>query len=99
MNKAETYVPDFVFPPGGTLRELLEERSMSRSELAERMGQPRKVIDDIIGGEASVTAEIALQLEATLGVPAAVWNDLQTARDVFSQRNLGDRKVPCAPHR
>lgn len=31
------YEPDLVFPPGETLREVLEERSMSQAEVAARM--------------------------------------------------------------
>ncbi len=44
MAKQETYPyePDFVTPQGDTLLELLEERSMTQSELARRMGRLNK---------------------------------------------------------
>jgi plasmid maintenance system antidote protein VapI len=38
------YALDFISPPGETLAEILEERNMSQSELAQRMGRPKKTI-------------------------------------------------------
>lgn len=67
------YAPDTVSPPGETLAEVLELRGMSQSELAERMGRPKKTVNEIVQGKASITAETALQLEKVLGIPAAFW--------------------------
>jgi HTH-type transcriptional regulator/antitoxin HigA len=69
------YLPDFVSPPGETLMEMLEERGMSQSELAERTGRPKKTINEIIKGKATITPATALQLERVLGAPASFWND------------------------
>ena len=68
------YLPDTVSAPGETLRDLLEEMSLSQAELATRMGRPKKTISEIINGKASITTETALQLEMVLGVPADFWN-------------------------
>ncbi len=54
---------------------MLEERGMSQAELAERTGRPKKTINEIIKGKATITQATALQLERVLGVPAAFWND------------------------
>ncbi len=67
------YFPDFVSPPGETLEELLEMRSMTQAELAERTGRPKKTINEIVKGKTAITAETALQFELVLGVPAAFW--------------------------
>ncbi len=67
------YKPTSVSPPGDTLRELLEEKNMSQAELAERMGRPRKTINEIIQGKTVITSETALQLEHVLGSPASFW--------------------------
>lgn len=67
------YVPDTVSAPGETLAEVIESRGMSQSELAERMGRPKKTINEIVQGKAAITAETALQLEKVLGIPAAFW--------------------------
>ena len=67
------YMPDVVSPPGETLLEMLEERGMSQSELAERTGRPIKTISEIINGKTAITTETALQFEKVLGVPARFW--------------------------
>lgn len=68
------YAPTAVSPPGETLRELLEERGITQTELAERTGRTRKTINEILSGKAQLTHETALQLELVLGVPASFWN-------------------------
>ncbi|MBS2028787.1 MAG: HigA family addiction module antidote protein [Deltaproteobacteria bacterium] len=67
------YAPEEVSPPGDTLAETLEAKGMSQAELAERTGRPKKTINEIINGKASITSETALQLERVLGVPARFW--------------------------
>jgi HTH-type transcriptional regulator/antitoxin HigA len=67
------YSPDVVSPPGETLKESLEALCMSQAELAERMGRPKKTINEIIKGKAALTPETALQLERVLGIPAGFW--------------------------
>jgi HTH-type transcriptional regulator/antitoxin HigA len=67
------YNPDFVSPPGETLQETLEMRGLSQADLAERTGRPKKTINEIIQGKASITPETAMQLELVLGVPANFW--------------------------
>jgi addiction module HigA family antidote len=69
------YLPDVVSPPGETLLEMLEERGMSQAELAERTGRPKKTINEIIKGKATITPATALQLERVLGAPASFWNE------------------------
>ncbi|MBD2774380.1 HigA family addiction module antitoxin [Iningainema tapete] len=69
------YKPDYVSPPGETLQEVLEERGMSQAELAERMGRPKKTINEIINAKAAITPETALQLERVLSIPASFWNN------------------------
>jgi HTH-type transcriptional regulator/antitoxin HigA len=68
------YSPSEVSLPGETLREVLEERQISQSELAKRMGRPKKTISEIINGKAAITPATALQLELVLGITARFWN-------------------------
>jgi addiction module HigA family antidote len=71
------YVPDVTSPPGETLAEILADRGMSQAELAERMGRPKKTINEILGAKAELTSETALQLERVLGIPASFWSNLE----------------------
>lgn len=67
------FTPDFISPPGETIQDLLDEKSMSQAELAERMGRPVKTVNEIIKGKAGITPETSLQLERVLGVPSSFW--------------------------
>ncbi|HSL84614.1 MAG TPA: HigA family addiction module antitoxin [Thermoanaerobaculia bacterium] len=71
------YKPESVSLPGETLQEVLDERQITQAELAERMGRPKKTINEIVQGKAALTPETALQLERVLGVPAGFWNNLE----------------------
>jgi len=93
------YCPDEVSPPGETLLEVLEERGMTQADLAERTGQPRKTINEIIKGKAAITPETALQLEKALGVPASFWNARETRfREFLADRNKNERFEPSVTH-
>ena len=72
------YSPDVVSLPGETLAELLAERGLSQAELAERMGRPKKTVNEIIKGKTPITPETALQLERVLSVRASFWNNLES---------------------
>ena len=67
------YLPDEVSLPGETLQEVLSERGMSQSDLANRMGRPLKTINEIVKGKAAITPETAIQLEHVLDIPASFW--------------------------
>lgn len=82
-----------VSPPGETLREMLEERSMSQADLARRMGRPLKTINEIINGKAAITSDTAVELEVVLGVSADFW----TARE-SRYRNAVARSEQAARH-
>jgi addiction module HigA family antidote len=79
---------DWAVAPGELLVEALEERGMSQSELARRMGRPTKTINEIANGKAAITPETAIQLEFALGITAAFWNRLeaQYREDLARQR-------------
>lgn len=76
-NKNDKYCPDIAIPPGDTLLEVIEAMGMTQVELAERMGRPKKTINEIIKGKCAITPETALQLERVLNVPAKFWNNLE----------------------
>lgn len=85
-DRRNEYVPDVVSPPGETLADALEERGMTQADLADRTGRPRKTINEIVKGKASITADTALQLESVLGIPASFWTNRQRAYDEYLAR-------------
>lgn len=62
-----------ISPPGDTLAEILDMKSISQAELALRMGRPLKTINEIIKGKSAITPETAIQLERVLGTEADFW--------------------------
>jgi addiction module HigA family antidote len=83
------YLPRRVSPPGGTLLDLLEERTMAQRELAERTGLTPKTINEIVKAKAPITPDTALKLERALGVPAEFW----LAREQLYQEWLARRRA------
>jgi len=63
----------YISPPGDTLLETLEALGVPQSEVARRMNCPVKTINEIIRGKMPITAEIALQLEQIVHIPASFW--------------------------
>lgn len=100
------YLPERMLPPGETLSEVLEERGMTQAELALRTGLSTKHVNQIVKGQAAVSAETAVLLERATGVSAAVWLNLESLYQVDrslqgeAERMTGDfewlKKVPTA---
>ncbi|MEM6792338.1 MAG: helix-turn-helix domain-containing protein [Acidobacteriota bacterium] len=71
---AETaFDPDWLSPPGGTIEDLLEERSWTQTALAERLGFTTKHINGLIHGRVAITAPMAQRLSRVLGSTASFW--------------------------
>jgi addiction module HigA family antidote len=87
------YLPTVVTPPGETLRDILEERGISQSALAARMGRPKKTMSEIINAKAAITPETALQLELVLGVPASFWNARERDYRAYLAREEQERSL------
>lgn len=69
--------------PGEILRkEFLEPLAMTQQQLADHIGCDVKVINRIVNGRTSVTAEMALKLGATFRTTAEFWLNAQRAVDL-----------------
>lgn len=84
---------DWTVAPGEILVEALDERGMSQSELARRMGRPTKTINEIANGKAAITPDTALQLELTLGISAAFWNNLEGSYRAHLARERAEEEL------
>lgn len=72
-NAEDTFSPDWRSPPGDSLGDLLGERGMTQTELAERLGVSLKHVNRTIKGAAPISPELALGLEKVFGAPARFW--------------------------
>ncbi|MBA2693212.1 MAG: HigA family addiction module antidote protein [Rubrobacter sp.] len=75
-----------VFPPvhPGRVIELewLEPLGLSVYELAKAAGVPKQRMYSLVRGERGISADTALRLYRTLGMPPAFWMGLQTDYDL-----------------
>lgn len=67
-----------VFPPGEFLRDELEARGWTQTELAEIIGRPVRLINEIIAGKKAITPETAIQLGDSLGTGPELWMNLES---------------------
>jgi len=70
MIQSENFI---AIPPGVTIREQLENRSMNQKEFAQRMNMSEKHISNLINGKVELTHDVALRLESVLGISAQFW--------------------------
>jgi len=70
--------------PGEILREeFLAPLGMTQKELADHLGCDVKVINRLVNGRTSVSAEMALKLGATFRTSPEFWLNAQKAVDLF----------------
>jgi len=81
-------VPVQVFPPGEYIREELEERGWTQIDLAEILGRPLQLVNEIILDKRSITPETAKGLAEAFGTSAQLWLNLQAAWELYRSRNI-----------
>ena len=70
--------------PGEILREeFLEPLGMTQKRLADHLGCDVKVVNRIVNGRSSVTAEMALKLGAAFSTTPEFWLNAQKAIDLY----------------
>ena len=73
--------------PGEILaEEFLGPLGMTQKELADHLGCDVKVVNRIVNGRTSVTAEMALKLAASFRTSPEFWLNAQKAVDLFEAR-------------
>lgn len=87
--------------PGETLREdVLPAMGLTVTEAAAQLGVTRVALSRVLNGHAAVSPEMALRIEAWLGVGnggrADVWVAQQAAYDLWKAREAGMPKVKRA---
>lgn len=84
--------PAEVFPPGEFIREELDARGWTQLDLAEILGRPMALVNEVIAGKRGITPETAKGLANAFGTSAGYWLNLQTAYQV-SQADNNDSGV------
>jgi addiction module HigA family antidote len=77
MSRESAYQPDYGVSPGDVLDEHREAAAMTPMELAQRLHVTSGYVSRLLTGLEPVTPEIALKLEAVLGLPAGLWLGLE----------------------
>jgi addiction module HigA family antidote len=72
-------IPAEVFPPGEFIRDELEARGWTETDLAEILDLPLKAVGEILTGKRAITPETAAGLGEAFGVDARFWMDLESA--------------------
>ena len=68
--------------PGRILRRQLDALDMSARKFAKHIGVPPNAVTEILNGERSVTAQMAIRLGHAFGTTAQFWLNLQTTHDL-----------------
>jgi addiction module HigA family antidote len=80
--------------PGEILdEEFLKPLNMTQKQLAVHLGCDVKVINRIVNGRTSITAEMAVKLASALGTSPEFWLNAQQAVDVYKAK----KKVKDVP--
>lgn len=72
---------DFIICPGEIVNDVLTDRNMLQSELAQRTGYTEAYVSQVISGHKRISTQFAKKLEYALGVDAAFWLNLQANHD------------------
>lgn len=76
-------IPAEVFPPGEIIREELEERGWNQLDLAEILGRPLTLVNEILTGKRAITPETAKGLGDAFGVDPQFFLNLESAYQLW----------------
>jgi len=68
-----------VFPPGDFIKEELEAREWSQTDLAEVLGRSVRLVNEIVNGKRAITPETATGLAKAFGTSAQFWMNLESS--------------------
>jgi HTH-type transcriptional regulator / antitoxin HigA len=71
--------PAEVFAPGEFIREEIEARGWTQGDLAQILGRPLRLVNELIAGKKQVTPDTARGLAEAFGTDALYWMNLDSA--------------------
>ena len=79
-----------VFSPGEFLKEEMDARGWTQVELAEILGRPTKLVNEVLAGKKSITPETAIQLGEALGTGPEIWLNLENQYQLSKVASTGN---------
>lgn len=76
--------PAHLIHPGSVLKKELTQKGIRQREFAGEIGIAPSQLNEIIKGKRSISAETSLLIEASLGIKAIIWLNLQSKYDINS---------------
>lgn len=73
QNEEEKFEPDWLSPPGDTIKDLLDEQRLALEEFAVSMQLSRDEAQQLIAGEIAINDGLAKKLEQQFKAPAQFW--------------------------
>ena len=83
-------IPAEVFPPGDFIKEELEAREWTQTDLAEILGRPHRLVSEIINGKRAISPETAKGLGEAFGTGAQFWMNLESAYQLAQVKDPDD---------
>lgn len=85
--------------PGGLITEYLDDFGISLRSLATNLGVSPSALSKAAAGKTAISPEMALRLEAGLGISARLWLAMQATYDLNRARQVVDisHVVPPTP--
>ena len=83
----EPICSNLAIPPGETIAENIEILGVPLHQLAESLSLPVGAVEEIIRGERAIIPDVAVGLEAALGIPAQLWLNLEVRYRTTLARN------------
>ena len=72
-------VPAEIFPPGEFIREELEARGWTQEDLAQIMGRPVRLVNELVNAKKQITPDTARGLADAFGTDPLYWMNLDSA--------------------
>ena len=74
------------------IEEFMEPMNLTQTELAEAMGVPRRLVNELCRNRRGISVQTALILARVLGTTADFWLNLQKRNDLWEAMNSPELK-------
>ena len=99
MSKTDEFHSDWASPPGNTISCLLEEKSISTSDMQKHLGYTPDQFHELINGNSTISIGMARQLSKVLGSSVEFWvaRDFQYQQKMETLKEIDDTFLSTLP--